>query len=110
MDEGFVYILSNKNRTITYIGVTSDMERRMIEHKTGSGSRFTSKYQLHDLMYYENYSLIIDAIDREKQLKNWYKAWKWNLIKEENPKLKDLSADWFTAKDIEDYRKALISG
>ena len=81
------------------------MERRMIEHKTGSGSRFASKYKLHDLMYYENYSFIIDAIDREKQLKNWRKAWKWNLIKEENPKLKDLSADWFTAKDIEDYRK-----
>ena len=107
MEEGFVYILSNKNRTTTYIGVTNDIERRMIEHKIGSGSRFTSKYKLYELMYYESYSLIIDAIDREKQLKNWHRDWKWNLIKEENPKLVDLSTDWFTDLEIEEYKTAL---
>ena len=103
MDEGFVYILSNKNRTTTYIGVTNDIERRMVEHKSGFGSKFTIMYNLYDLMYFEHCSRIIDAIDREKQIKNWHREWKWNLIKEENPKLKDLASDWFTEKEIKEF-------
>ena len=109
MDEGFVYILSNKNRTTTYIGVTNDIERRMIEHKSGLGSKFTSMYNLFDLIYFENFNRIIDAIDREKQLKNWHKEWKWNLVKEDNPKLEDLAADWFTEKDLKDFREEFLS-
>ena len=108
MKQGFVYIMSNKNRTTTYIGVTSDIERRVIEHKSGFGSKFTAKYNLYDLMNFELFDYIVDAIDREKQLKNWHSAWKWNLIKEDNPKLDDLASDWFTAKEIADYRDMLI--
>lgn len=56
-------------------------------------------------MYFEHYDAIVDAIDREKQLKNWHSKWKWNLIKEENPELLDLAADWFTEVEINEYRK-----
>ena len=92
---GFVYILSNYERTTLYIGVTNDIERRVLEHKIGKGSIFTSKYQLKYLMYYEEHTTIIDAIEREKQLKNWHKDWKWNLINEDNPDLIDLSNEWY---------------
>lgn len=107
MNDGFVYIMSNKIRTTNYIGVTNDIERRLMEHKCGAGSNFTSRYKLYYLMYYEQFDSIIDAIDREKQLKNWHREWKWNLIKAENPKLEDLAADWFTDKEIFDYREIL---
>lgn len=89
----FVYIMSNKNRTTFYIGVTSDLQRRLIEHKDGVGSEFTKKYKLHSLVYFERMSDIVTAIKREKQLKKWHREWKLNLIKEQNPELKDLSGD-----------------
>lgn len=85
----------NKNRTTLYIGVTNDLIRRVKEHKTHEGSAFTTKYKLTDLLYFETINGFQNAIDREKQLKNWHKEWKWNLIKETNPELKDLSEDWF---------------
>lgn len=95
MQQGFVYIMSNKNRTTLYIGVTNDLMRRVKEHKGLEGSAFTTKYKLTDLLYFETINGFQNAIDREKQLKNWHKEWKWNLIKETNPELKDLSEDWF---------------
>lgn len=73
-----------------YIGVTSDLYKRMVQHKIGEGSQFTKKYSLSSLLYYEEFSRITQAIAREKQLKNWHKEWKWNLIKGLNPELKDL--------------------
>lgn len=90
---GFIYIMSNKNRTTFYIGVTNNIERRVEEHKTGR-SRFTSQYNLFDLMYYERIIGFRNAINREKQLKRWHRQWKINLIKEMNPEMKDLSAEW----------------
>ena len=107
MDEGFVYIMSNKNRTTNYIGVTNNIERRVMEHKCGLGSKFTSKYNLHDLMYNEHFNGIEIAIKREKQLKTWHKKWKWDLIRTENPKLKDLAANWFTDREISEYRETM---
>ena len=101
---GFVYIVSNKGRTTLYIGVTSNLERRILQHKSGCGSVFTSRYHLTDLMYFEAIPGMQNAIDREKQLKNWHKAWKWNLIKSENPDLLDLAADWFTQEEIISFR------
>ncbi len=95
MKEAFVYIMSNKNRTATYIGVTNDIERRVMEHKSGEIKGFTSRYKLFDLVYVEHFLGIKQAIEREKQLKNWHKEWKWNLIKTQNPELKDLSEGWF---------------
>jgi len=95
MRKGFVYIVSNKNRTTFYIGVTSDIKRRILEHKTGKGSDFTSKYKLVDLVYYEKIEGMDECINREKQLKNWHRNWKINLIKESNPEMKDLAAEWY---------------
>ena len=95
MKEGFVYIISNKNRTTLYIGVTSDLRRRIKEHKMGKGSIFSSKYNLTDLLYFESIIGMQNAIDREKQLKRWHKDWKWNLIKEGNPDLNDLAVNWY---------------
>jgi putative endonuclease len=63
----------------------------VIEHKTGEGSDFTKKYNLHDLVYFERISDIVSAIKREKQIKKWHREWKLNLIKEMNPSLEDLS-------------------
>jgi putative endonuclease len=90
----FIYIITNYNRTTSYIGVTNDLERRIKEHKSLKGSVFTSKYKLTDLVYYEEISSMKSAIAREKQLKNWHREWKINLIKELNPEMNDLAKDW----------------
>lgn len=90
----FTYILSNKNRTTFYVGVTNDLERRIKEHRLGIGSAFTSKYKLFDLIYFEILSDIETAIRREKQLKRWHRAWKLDLVKGLNPELKNLAEGW----------------
>ena len=90
LKNGYVYILSNKNRITFYIGVTNNLEKRVSEHRSGKGSIFTSKYNLADLVYYELIPDIEQAIKREKQLKRWHRDWKINLIKSVNPDMKDL--------------------
>ena len=102
-----MYIVSNKNRTTLYIGVTSNLERRILEHKSGKGSVFTTRYKLTDLLYFDRIMGMQNAIDREKQLKNWHKEWKWNLIKQANPALNDLAKDWFCEEDLEEYKQML---
>jgi putative endonuclease len=82
--------MTNKYRTTFYIGVTADLSKRMVEHIEGSGSKFTKKYNLTDLVYFETFTDINQAIAREKQLKNWHHDWKVNLIKEQNPTLETL--------------------
>lgn len=89
----FVYILTNISNTTLYIGVTNDLQRRIREHKAGIVKGFTQKYKLKKLVYYEDCSNIQDAIVREKQLKNWHRDWKINLIKTINPDFKDLYSD-----------------
>jgi putative endonuclease len=86
--------MSNKWRTTLYIGVTNNLERRVLEHKLGEASKFTSKYKLGSLIYFEEGESIMDAIAREKQLKTWRRDWKWDLIKQMNPRLDDLSDGW----------------
>jgi putative endonuclease len=83
--------MSNFKRTVLYIGVSNNLIRRIIEHKYGLGSVFTRKYKLKHLIYYEEYQYIKDAIQREKELKGWVREKKVNLIKSENPKVRDLS-------------------
>ena len=78
MKESYVYIISNKNRTVLYIGVTSNLLSRMVQHKHGVGSKFTSKYNITDLLYFEMFTNIELAIEREKQLKNWHHDWMEN--------------------------------
>ena len=102
----YIYIVSNKNRTTFYIGVTNDIKRRMLEHKSGKGSSFTHKYKLFDLLYYEIFADIRIAIDQEKRLKNWHREWKINLIKKTNPEMKDIAADWFSDEQVEEFRKS----
>jgi putative endonuclease len=104
MKKGYVYILSNYNRKALYIGMTNDIENRVLEHKAGIGSQHSAKYKLNYLMCFEECPSIEDAIAREKQLKNIQKEWKWNLIKAGNPDLKDLAKDWFDEKDIESVK------
>ena len=87
----FVYILTNKNNTTLYIGVTNNIIKRLFEHRTGLIEGFTKKYKLKKLVYLEEHHDIKEAIVREKQLKNWHREWKLNLIKKVNPKFNDLS-------------------
>lgn len=91
MKVAYVYIMSNHKRTTFYIGVTNNLERRVAEHKAEVGSVFTSKYKLDDLLYYERIYGIEQAIEREKQLKNWKRKWKIDLIKSINPHMLDLT-------------------
>jgi putative endonuclease len=88
--QGYMYIMSNQYRTTFYIGVTSNLEGRVWQHINNEGSEFVKKYKLYDLVYYEYFERITDAINREKQLENWHKDWTINLIKSENPEMKDL--------------------
>ncbi|MCW3071592.1 MAG: Excinuclease subunit domain protein [Bacteroidetes bacterium] len=94
LNKAYVYILSNKNRTVLYIGVTNDLERRIVEHRQGNGSLFTKKYNVNELVYYEIHSNIEQAIAREKQLKEWKRDWKLELIKTLNSEMTDLAKDW----------------
>lgn len=91
--------MSNKNRTTFYIGVTSAIKRRVLEHKLGKGSAFTSKYNLVDLVHYEIIEGMAECISREKQLKNWHRDWKINLIKENNPEMVDIAENWYVQID-----------
>ena len=87
---GYIYIMTNKPNGVLYIGVTSSLENRIYQHKNNLIPGFTSKYQLHNLVYYEVFNDIRDAITREKQLKNWRRIWKVGLIEKENPEWIDL--------------------
>ena len=85
MQSSFVYILTNKNKTTLYIGVTNDLNRRLKEHQSGNGSKFTKKYGLEYLIYFEEFNIIELAIAREKQLKGWTRIKKNKLIESINP-------------------------
>ncbi len=91
MKKGYVYILSNYTRTTFHIGVTSNLVARIEAHKSGETKGFAQRYDVKYLLYYEEFDSIIEAIRREKQLKNWHRDWKINLIKSVNPELKEIS-------------------
>ncbi|MGB7957962.1 MAG: GIY-YIG nuclease family protein [Minisyncoccia bacterium] len=90
----YVYILASRKNGTLYIGVTNDLERRVEEHKTNIIEGFTKKYRIYNLVYYEKYDFIYDAICREKCIKEWQRKWKIELIEKVNPKWKDLSEEW----------------
>ncbi len=90
MPQGFVYILGSDTGTL-YIGVTSDLSCRILEHKRGEGSQFTTRYGCHRLLYYEMFDDMGNAIAREKSLKGKTRAKKVALIREVNPEFKDLA-------------------
>ena len=91
MKQGYVYIMTNINNTTVYVGVTSNLERRVYEHQHEILDGFTKQYQLHKLVYFETCNSVEDAIAREKQLKHWSRAKKNQLIESLNPTWKDLS-------------------
>ena len=88
-----VYILASKKNGSLYIGVTSNIVKRIYEHKNSFVESFTKKYQIYNLVYYEIYEDIEEAIKREKQLKKWNRQWKIALIEKENPEWHDLYRD-----------------
>ncbi len=90
MKRGFVYILSSKTGTL-YVGVTNNLERRMYEHRNKITPGFTKRYNIDQLIYFEEAADIASAIAREKQLKGWRRLKKLELARRNNPMLKDLS-------------------
>ncbi len=88
--KSYVYIITNKYNSVLYIGVTSDIVKRIWEHKTKQADSFSIRYKLTKLVYYEVIDNIETAIEREKQLKRWHREWKMNLIREQNPEFVDL--------------------
>ena len=81
----YVYILTNKTKASLYIGVTNDLRRRLFEHRNALIEGFSKKYRTHNLVYFEEYSDVNDAIVREKQLKKWVREKKNKLIETKNP-------------------------
>ena len=86
----YVYILSNIKNKVVYTGVTNDLKRRVYEHKNKLVAGFTEKYNVNKLVYFEQFSNINDAIQREKNIKKWRRKWKNELIEKTNPLWKDL--------------------
>jgi putative endonuclease len=95
MELYYTYILTNSQKSVLYVGVIQDIRRRIIEHKQGKGSRFTKKYNVYILVYFEKYNSIKDVISREKQLKSGSRIKKELLINKYNPEWKDLFNGWF---------------
>lgn len=89
----FVYIMTNRSMTL-YTGVTNNLTRRVREHKTGTGSEFTTKYKLDRLVYFERFEDVRNAIEREKHIKGWIRIKKIALVVSINPSWKDLSEEW----------------
>ncbi len=90
MNKYYVYILTNFTNSVLYIGVTGDLKKRVYEHKNKVFDGFTKKYNVNKLIYFEEYSDVLSAIQREKNLKKWKRTWKLELVKKENPDLKEL--------------------
>ncbi|MDD3775443.1 MAG: GIY-YIG nuclease family protein [Sulfurovaceae bacterium] len=93
MKNGYIYIMTNKPKGTLYIGVTSDLAKRIYQYKNNILDGFTSAYNLKTLVYYEIFDDMQNAIFREKQLKNWHRGWKINLIESINPNWNDLYRD-----------------
>jgi putative endonuclease len=88
---GYVYILASQKNGTLYTGVTSDISGRLLQHKTGTGSKFAARYGVTRLVWFDEYELIVDAIAREKAIKKWPRQWKIKLIEENNPHWHDIS-------------------
>jgi putative endonuclease len=93
MRQYYVYIMASKTRRL-YVGITSDLERRVAQHKDGGFSGFTSRYNVTRLVYYESTSEVRSALEREKEIKGWLRSKKLALVESVNPSWRDLSAEW----------------
>ncbi|WP_353270048.1 GIY-YIG nuclease family protein [Wolbachia endosymbiont (group A) of Myopa testacea] len=90
MQNYYVYILASKNNRTLYTGITSNLIKRIWEHKSKVISGFTSKYNVHKLVHCEEFQDINSALNRERLLKSWKRKWKIDLIEKENPNWVDL--------------------
>jgi len=91
----FVYIMTNQDHTVLYTGVTNNLQRRVIEHRSGKGGVFTGKYKIYDLVYFESGNDIESAIMREKQIKGGSRQAKIKLVNSFNPNWDDLYEEYF---------------
>jgi putative endonuclease len=92
--------MTNTYKTVLYVGVTNDLVRRVAEHKAKINKGFTYKYNADKLVYFEQFTLMTDAIAREKQIKNWKREWKDALINTENPQWSDLAESIGVDEDL----------
>ncbi len=90
MLQGYVYLLTNKRNGTLYCGVTNNLVARIYDHRQGRGSEFTKRYSLKILVWYETYDMVVDAIQRESNIKHWPRKWKLALIERDNPDWSDL--------------------
>ena len=97
MYQYYVYIMASRARTL-YIGVTNDLERRVLEHKQGRNQGFTARYNVTKLVYYDSTTDVTSAIAREKELKGWRRSKKVELVESVNPEWKDLALHWYKSK------------
>jgi putative endonuclease len=86
----FVYLMASGQNGTLYVGVTSDLIKRVFQHKNDVADGFTKKYSVHDLVWFESTPSIEEAVRKEKQIKDWKRAWKIALIEKENPQWRDL--------------------
>ncbi len=91
----YVYVVTNASNDVLYIGITNNLENRILQHREKANQGFTAKYQCSKLVYYEEFQWIQDAIDREKQLKAGSRKKKIDLIIADNPEWLDLSVGWY---------------
>ena len=90
----YVYMLASKTRRL-YVGMTNDLHRRVLQHRTKAIEGFASKYNIERLVWYEATSQVLDAIAREKHIKGWRRQKKIEVIEEDNPGWTDLASDWY---------------
>ena len=110
MRTGFVYFMSNAYNNVLYIGVTNNLTRRVAEHKAKINKGFTYKYNCDKLVYYEVFDSIVDAIAREKQLKNWKREWKNELVVKQNVGWEDLSDSVGVTEELIEWAKEYYKG
>ncbi len=108
----YIYILTNYTKTVFYIGFTNDIIRRIIEHKNDLGCKFTKKYKLKYLLYFEEGENVYSAMEREKEIKKWRREKKITLMRTKNPNLSDISEklfkdNWISEIEIEETVKEL---
>jgi putative endonuclease len=94
MSKAYVYILGSKGGML-YVGMTNDLQRRVLEHKAKAVEGYTSKYSIDRLLFFEEFNHPIDALGAERAIKGWVKRRKLDLIRSVNPKFEDLSEGWF---------------
>jgi len=90
----YVYLLTNWNNKVMYIGVTSNLTKRIYEHKNKLVKGFTEKYKINKLVYFEETTDVMTALQREKEIKKWRREKKNQLVNQVNPRWKDLSLEW----------------